>query len=67
MTEAHGAKRTGPEEVKALLRKAEQGDTTVLPHSGPRWTGPPSFWEDGGTWPKRARSPDPDQRLARIW
>jgi hypothetical protein len=30
MTEAHGASASKKDEVKTLLRKAEQGDTTIL-------------------------------------
>jgi hypothetical protein len=48
MTEVHGGSEHGPEAVKALLKQAEQGDTTVLPALRTYMDQSPSVWEQGG-------------------
>jgi hypothetical protein len=48
MTEANGASAPTKDELKAVLRKAEQGDTTVLPALRAYMDQAPGFWEQRG-------------------
>jgi hypothetical protein len=48
MTEAHGASVPTKAEVKTLLKKAEQGDTTVLPALRAYMDLAPGYWEKLG-------------------
>lgn len=48
MTEAHGANVPPQEDMKTLLRKAEKGDTTVLPALRTQMDSTPGYWEDMG-------------------
>jgi hypothetical protein len=48
MTEAHGASVPTQDEVKALVRQAEQGDTTVLPALRAYMDLAPDFWTQRG-------------------
>ena len=48
MTEAPGASAPTQDEVKALLRKAEQGDTTVLPALRAYMDRTPGLWAQQG-------------------
>jgi hypothetical protein len=55
MTEAHGASAPAQHEVKTLLRKAEKGDTTVLPALRTWMDQTPGYWEEVGDLAKTAR------------
>jgi hypothetical protein len=55
MTEAHGVSAPTPDEVKTLLRKAEKGDTTVLPTLRTWMDKTPGHWETVGDLAKAAR------------
>ncbi len=48
MTEANGVSAPTKDELKAVLRKAEQGDTTVLPALRAYMDQAPGFWEQRG-------------------
>jgi len=48
MTEVNGASAPATTEVKALLQKAEKGDTTVLPALRAYMDQAPGFWEQRG-------------------
>ena len=48
MTEANGVSAPTKDELKAVLRKAEQGDTTVLPALRAYMDLTPGFWEQRG-------------------
>jgi hypothetical protein len=55
MTEVHGASGPTQEEVQRLLRKAEKGDTTVLPALRTWMDRTPGYWEAMGDLAKVAR------------
>jgi hypothetical protein len=55
MTEAHGASVPTKDEVKTLLRKAEKGDSTVLPTLRTWMDRTPGHWEAMGDLAKVAR------------
>lgn len=55
MTEANGASAPTPDEVKTLLRKAEKGDSTVLPALRTWMDRTPGYWEPMGDLAKVAR------------
>jgi hypothetical protein len=55
MTEANGVSAPTQDEVKTLLRKAEQGDPTVLPVLRTWMDMCSSYWEDVGDLAKTAR------------
>ena len=55
MTEAHGVSAPTRDEVKILLRKAEKGDTTVLPTLRTWMDKTPGHWETVGDLAKAAR------------
>jgi hypothetical protein len=48
MTEVHGANVPTMDELKAIVRKAEQGDTTVLPVLRTYMDQAPGFWAQRG-------------------
>src|SRR5688500_14356449 len=55
MTEVHGASAPTQEELKKLLRKAEKGDTTVLPALRTWMDRAASYWETIGDLATTAR------------
>jgi hypothetical protein len=55
MTEVHGASAPTEAEVKKLLRKAEKGDTTVLPALRTWMDRTPGYWETVGDLAQTAR------------
>jgi hypothetical protein len=55
MTEVHGASTPTEAEVKKLLRKAEKGDTTVLPALRTWMDRVPGYWETVGDLATTAR------------
>jgi hypothetical protein len=55
MTEEHGASAPTEAEVKKLLRKAEKGDTTVLPALRTWMDRTPGYWETVGDMAKTAQ------------
>ena len=48
MTEAHGASAPTQDEIKALLKQAEEGDKTVLPALRAYMDQAPGYWEQRG-------------------
>jgi hypothetical protein len=55
MTEAHGASDLTSQEVKTLLRKAEKGDTTILPTLRTWMDRTAGYWENVGNLAATAR------------
>ena len=55
MTEVHGASAPTQREMKKLLRKAEQGDKSVLPTLQTWMDSTPGYWETVGDLAKTAR------------
>jgi hypothetical protein len=55
MTEAHGASERAQDEVKTLLKHAEQGDTTVLPALRAYMDLAPGHWEKLGDLARATR------------
>lgn len=56
MTEANGVSAPTKDELKAVLRKAEQGDTTVLPALRAYMDQAPGFWEKWGDMAKATQT-----------
>jgi hypothetical protein len=56
MTEVNGVSAPTKDELKAILRKAEQGDTTVLPALRAYMDQAPGFWEQRGDMGKATQT-----------